>query len=309
MKKKGLPLKNVVLKPELVFRPSQILRRLRWKKDWSGKRGAATLPWGLSLEIDAAETIGMAISKLGVYDMMVPEAILRLCDPGETALDIGANIGMNTGPMALGVGSEGTVIAYEPHPGLANGLKETYASWKTDHGVANIELREQAVSDSAGTATLKVPRDFEHNIGIASLTDAHFDKGSEIENIEVPVISLDDVFPDTSDRIGVLKIDIEGHELAALKGAERLLSVGCIRDIIFEEHELLPTDVTGLLEGHGYTIFMLRKDTLGPRIIPTPCERPHTLPNYLATLEPERALARFKKRGFLSLKKHPSLSA
>jgi len=307
MKKNRLPLLNVLLKPEFVFRPAQLLRRLRWKRTWLGRRGTALLPWGLPLHIDASETIGMAISKIGVYDLIVPETMLRLCDPGETALDVGANIGMNTGALALAAGPSGKVIAFEPHPALLDGLRETVATWAGQFQVGNIELRAQAVSDASGTAILKVPRDFSNNIGTASLTDAHFDPGAEVEDIEVPVISLDEAFPNPDDTIGVMKIDIEGHELAAFRGAERLLSVGCIRDIIFEEHELLPTDVSRLLEDHGYTIFMLRKDTLGPHVIPTPCERPHTLPNYLATLEPERALERFKKRGFLALRKHPSL--
>ena len=228
----------------------------------------------------------MAISKLGVYDMMVAETILRLCGEGETALDIGANIGMNTGPMALGVGAGGKVIAYEPHPALASGLEKTYANWEALHSISNIELRQQAISDSSGTATLKVPRDFDHNIGIASLTDAHFENTQEIEDIDVPVISLDSAFSDTDDKIGVMKIDIEGHELAALKGAERLLSVGCIRDIIFEEHELLPTDVSSLLEGHGYKIYLLRKDTTRPQDHPHPLRsttHPAELPRHPRT--------------------------
>ncbi len=81
------------------------------------------------LEIDASETIGMAITKIGVYDAIVPEAILRLCDPGETALDIGANIGMNTGALALAAGPAGRVIAYEPHPKLHGGLQATIGRW------------------------------------------------------------------------------------------------------------------------------------------------------------------------------------
>ena len=304
MKKNRLPLKDRLLKPEFVFRPSQIVRRLNWNRKWRGRRGTIELPWGLPLEIDASETIGMAISKVGVYDLMVPEALLRLAGPGETVLDVGANIGMNTGALALAVAPGGRVIAYEPHPGLHAGLVATIATWQLEPA---IEVRAEAVSNTSGSATLKVPRDFDHNVGTASLTDAHFGEAAELEDFAVPAVALDDAFPDPDDKIGVLKIDIEGHELAAFRGAERLLSVGCIRDIIFEEHQVLPTDVSRLLEDHGYRIFMLRKDTLGPKIIPTPCERPHTLPNYLATLDPERALTKFKSRGFLSLKKHPSL--
>ena len=264
------------------------------------------LPWGLPLEIDASETIGMAITKIGVYDLIVPEAILRLCDPGETALDVGANIGMTTGAFALAVGNKGNVIAYEPHPGLHSGLEKTIATWESQHGVKNIELRAAAVSDSTGTAALKIPIDFENNTGTASLTDLHFDDATKIQTIDVPLITLDEAFPDPADKIGTLKIDIEGHEIAALQGADRLLSVGRIRDIIFEEHEPLPSEVSRFLEAHGYEIFLLRKDTLRPRLVPTPCKLPKALPNYLATLDPARARERFKKSGFLSLRKHPS---
>lgn len=298
--------KNAIFKPEFVFRPAQLVRRLTWKRQWRGRSGTVMLPWGLPVEIDASETIGMAITKIGVYDAIVPEAILRLCDPGETALDIGANIGMNTGALALAAGPSGRVIAYEPHPKLHGGLQATIGRWAESHRITNIELRPLAVSDAAGTAALKIPIDFGENSGTASLSESAFEPGSKVETIEVPVVTLDDQFPDAGDRIGVMKIDIEGHELAALRGAERLLSVGCVRDIIFEEHTPLPTPVSRLLEAHGYQIFLLRKDTLGPKLIPTPCERPEALPNYLATLDSDRAQQRFKKRGFLSLKRHAS---
>ena len=299
--------KTAILKPEFVFRPTQLLRRLTWKHRWLGRAGTVELPWGLPIEIDATETIGMAISKIGVYDLIVPEAILRLAGTGETALDVGANIGMNTSALALAVGPSGKVIAYEPHPTLSRGLQDTINTWREAHGIANIELRQLAVSDHAGTAALKIPIGFDQNVGSASLVEGAAEAGGKTETIEVPVVPLDDEFAEADDRIGVMKIDIEGHESAALRGAERLLSVGCIRDIIFEEHAPLPTAVSRLLEAHGYQVFLLRKDTLGPKLIPTPCELPEALPNYLATLDPERAQRCFKKRGFLALKRHSTL--
>ena len=301
--------KKALLKPEFVFRPAQLWRRLTWKRHWQDGRGQVTLPWGLVLEIDASETIGMAITKIGVYDLIVPEAILRLCDPGENALDVGANIGMNTGVLALAVGPAGKVTAYEPHPKLHDGLEETIANWRRKHGIGNIELRPQAVSDHAGTAALQIPTGFDQNLGSASLasTQTGVGEGTKTQPLEVPLVTLDEEFTSETDKIGVMKIDIEGHECAALRGAERLLSIGCIRDIIFEEHAPLPSEVSRLLEDHGYEIFLLRKDTLGPRLIPTPCELPEALPNYLATLDPERARTRFKSRGYRSLRTHPLL--
>jgi hypothetical protein len=44
--------------------------------------------------------------------------------------------------------------------------------------------------------------------------------------------------------LALLKLDVEGHELAVLEGASRLLGGGAIRDVMFEEEETLPTPVS-----------------------------------------------------------------
>jgi hypothetical protein len=51
--------------------------------------------------------------------------------------------------------------------------------------------------------------------------------------------------------VGVLNIDVEGHERAVLEGAERALAGRRIRDILFEDFDEPPTAVTQLLQGHG----------------------------------------------------------
>ncbi len=78
------------LLPEYLLRPTQILRRLAFRPHADA---VLTLPWNCTITASSAEDIGRAIATQGVYDLPVTEALLRLTDPGETALDIGANIG------------------------------------------------------------------------------------------------------------------------------------------------------------------------------------------------------------------------
>ena len=278
-------------KPELLFRPAQLIKRLLWHKRWRGKAGRVTLPWGLELDVDAGERIGESITKIGVYDLVVLEALMRLADSGETCLDIGANEGLMTGVLAKAIGKEGTVISFEPHPEIFAKLSAHVAAWT---GLGKIDCRQVALSSKTGTATLGMPAEFAGNRGTASLEET----GGE--GIEVKTVRLDDVLG-CDQKIGVLKIDVEGHELSVFQGAVKAIADGRIRDIIFEEHAAYPSDVSAYLEDAGYSIFLLHKGLFGPALHPanTP---PAILPNYLATLDVGRAMAKFKSYGYKALR-------
>src|SRR5262249_17416850 len=102
---------RAVQRPEYFFRPGQIWRRVR--RHAVLRRGEVRLAWGLPIRIDPSCLIGLDILNLGLYDRIVPEAICRLLDPGEWALDVGANIGQNASIMALVAGPRGHVVAFE----------------------------------------------------------------------------------------------------------------------------------------------------------------------------------------------------
>jgi hypothetical protein len=101
-------------RPEYFFRPVQIWRRLR--RNAILKRNRIQLPWGLPVEVDPVSYVGQDIRNLGVFECIVPEAIVRLLDRAETAIDIGANIGQNTSIMALAAGPAGLTVGFEPGP-------------------------------------------------------------------------------------------------------------------------------------------------------------------------------------------------
>ena len=95
------------------------------------------------------------------------------------------------------------------------------------------------------------------------------------------------------------KDERESCELFA--GARKTLQERRVRDIIFEEHLKLPSPASTVLTEAGYTLFTLEQAFWGQRLhsITERIDRPHWLPpNYLATLDPTRAQARFRPRGW-----------
>jgi hypothetical protein len=146
-------------------------------------------------------------------------------------------------------------------------------------------------------------------MGLASLADANGGSTAAGATVfEVQAHRLDEAFADS--RIGLLKVDVEGHEPAVLAGAEELLRAGAIRDVVFEDHHPYPDECTRMLEGAGYHLVALDNDLFGLRLL-EPRERvkfnPWPGPSYLATRDPERALSRLRPRGWQVPEIGPSL--
>lgn len=293
-----------LFKPEYWFRPSQVVRRLTRRGSRPANAEVVT-PWGLPMRVHPSEDMGMVIWHLGVIDLVVCETCWRLLDPGETAVDVGANIGQMTGLMARRIGASGEVWSFEPHPEVRSELEAHVDSWrKSGVAMATIQIHGVALSSSGGAAALFEPRTFGGNRGTASLETVSSESGGANDvggrSFTVLTQTFDKVFPPDR-RVGVLKIDVEGHEPQVFAGARKTLQEGRVRDIVFEEHLKLPSPASTLLTDAGYTLFTLEQAFWGPRLHPTSehIERPHWLPpNYLATLDPARARARFRARGW-----------
>jgi FkbM family methyltransferase len=289
-------------RPEYVYRPSQILRRLSFEfGSRAGRFEQVRLPWGLPLRVRTDDAVGSVIRRAGVYDLQVCELIGRLLDAGETAADVGANIGQMSSVMAIAVGPTGRVVSFEPHPVLFKEFEQNVASWQADRRVAPVRALNMALGDHAGTARLVVPEFFDANRGTCFIAaETNGQANGEPNGVDVAVEPLDAVLDDVP-QVGLMKIDVEGYERQVLSGAGQLLAGKRIRDILFEENVAPPTPVTELLKGSGYSLFQLGGRLRGPVL--TPIEQVHDQPvdappNYLATLDPARALDRIAKSGW-----------
>jgi FkbM family methyltransferase len=277
-------------KPEYFFHPSQALRRFR--RIWHSPQEVETtrLPWGTPVTVRIAENVGSDIFWYGVFDRIVPEAIWRLLDKGETGVDIGANIGQNSSVMALRSGLSGWVIAFEPHPVTFAELQQNVANW-ANLRMARIQLENVALGRENGEAQLVI-RGYLSGASLAA----------QGEGVKVPVRQLDDFLKGMP--VSVCKIDVEGHELAVLEGAAQALSRQAIRDVIFEDFNPMPSPVARLLQKNGFSVYQLTSGWLKPSLAPVREGINHPKDfsyNYLATLAPQRARDRFRAPGWRCL--------
>lgn len=131
--------------------------------------------------------------------------------PGMTVLDIGANIGIYTEFLAGTVGATGQVIAFEPE------LRNFERLGKATRALPQVRVVRAAVGRRNGTLTLYVADDL-------NVDHRTYDAGDTTRRpVDVPVVSLDDFLPADA-PVDAVKMDIQGAELDALKGARRLLS-------------------------------------------------------------------------------------
>lgn len=280
-----------VLNPAYLHRPSQVVRRVRCRHGEHSVR----LPWGLPITFSADELVGACIARRGVIELATTELIWRLVDPGDVAMDVGANFGYFASLMSA---RGARVVAFEPHPEVYAALERNARAWPAT------ETREQAVSDRAGVAILNEPEehhDLERfNQGLASLVPMPNATG-----IEVETVTLDDLI---SEPVGLLKVDVEGHEPAVLRGAHAALEAGLVRDVVFEDYDGEGSESKVLLRELGFSLFGIHEDRRGARLVDpgSPEAVPwREAPNFLATRDPVRALARVGP-GWLSLRGRPA---
>jgi FkbM family methyltransferase len=153
----------------------------------------------------------------------VPEArvIRALVKPGDHVLDIGANVGWYSKVLSGLVGSSGRVYSLEPVPSTFKLLR--YCVKKL--GLRNVETIECAMSDRTGLATMEVPvyRWGGDNFYEAEIVEDGGEQ-SQLRRFTVRVDTVDSLFHNVPAEITFIKVDVEGHEVAVLRGATRVLS-------------------------------------------------------------------------------------
>ncbi len=176
---------------------------------------------GVAWELDLREGIDLTIYALGAFEIPTLRVLESAVKAGSTVLDIGANIGAHTLHLARLVGEKGQVIAFEPTDyaiaKLRANLKAnpTLAPRVKVHQVFLVARPEQAL---VGSLASSWPVD--------GTTPDDAQMGSRAMAVSgARAVTLDSVMEAAGNpSIQLIKMDIDGHELEALQGAQSLLA-------------------------------------------------------------------------------------
>ena len=137
----------------------------------------------------------------------------QLLQPGDWAIDVGANVGQYTKRFSDLVGPQGRVLAFEPVPAtfaLLAANAERFA-----HG--NVSLFNAAVSDQLQVLGMAIPR---FPTGLQNYYEAHLTTDTDA-GVSVLTLSLDALA--IAQKVALIKIDAEGHEAHVLAGMWQLI--------------------------------------------------------------------------------------
>jgi FkbM family methyltransferase len=157
----------------------------------------------------------------GDYEIHVSRLIDSILRPGDGFLDIGANLGYFSLLAAKAVGGSGHVYAIEPNEHNVKLLE----AGKRANGFENITTMQVAASDRAETLFLHAT--------VGNGSTSALDTANPFSARTVPGLPIDDLLASRKTPVSLIKIDIEGYEFIALKGAARVLTEDD-PEIIFE---------------------------------------------------------------------------
>jgi FkbM family methyltransferase len=215
------------------------------------RRGA--LRW----KLDLREGVDFAIFLLGSFEPDMVRAYRRLVPPGATVIDIGANIGAHTLPLAQCVGPNGRVIAVEPTLYAFQRLTENLA---LNPGLGKNVTLLQVMLMSSKEAPLAEA--IEASWPLQATDAAHPEHlGVRKPTTGASVATLDEQVRRLGlERVDFLKLDVDGYEVEVLRGARDTLSR--FRPTIFFEHAPYvvaekgydPNEIAAILAAAGYGI-------------------------------------------------------
>ncbi len=148
-----------------------------------------------------------------VFEREVVEALAPSITPGSTVLDVGANLGQMSLLFSELAGPDGSVHAFEADDYIHWVLNKNIAA----NGRTTIKTYQAAVYDSCGSTVFYPEQDFQRFESYGSYgIDPKASSGREVTTLTID--SLDIKTP-----ISLIKVDIQGSDLFALRGARRTI--------------------------------------------------------------------------------------
>lgn len=235
--------------------------------DLGGGEKVARTSDGFDIHVLAGDLIGRHLLLSGRFDRSVVQVLLDRAREGDVLLDVGANIGYVTACFLTRT-PKSTAICIEPQPGIVDLLRANMAQFGS-----RAHINQVALSDRSGELRFHVdPK----NRGASPL--------SEEGEISVPAVKAGELLAEI-ERVDLIKIDVEGHELTVFSAMQEDLRRLRPRAILFEDQtgEAGPDGAIGsILSGLGYDILGLRKTLFRTQLSPVRSRADCRFNDYLA---------------------------
>lgn len=189
-----------------------------------GKPNVATFHrGGFEWELDLKQGIDFAIYLQGGFEPMTLREYARLVNVGDTVLDIGANIGAHTLPLAQLVGANGRVVAFEPTDYAFTKLRRNLAlNQRLQPRVIAVQALLVATAEQQKPISIPSSWSLEAPTAGESIHPIHKGTYNSLNNADT--IQLDEWVKEKElDRLDFIKIDVDGFEVDVLEGAMQTL--------------------------------------------------------------------------------------
>ena len=198
--------------------------------------------------------IGRSLELYGEFSEAEVLLFRAIVKPGQTVLDVGANIGVHTLPLARLAGPSGKVLAFEPQRTVFYMLCGNVAQNNLDH----VHCFHAAVGEAAGTISVpELDGAAEQNFGGLELPQGSAAPGTT----QVPLLPIDDL---RLTACHFMKIDVEGMERHVLRGARE--TIGRCRPLLYLEDDRADRSAAlrEMLASLGYVIYVHRPPLFNP---------------------------------------------
>jgi len=178
------------------------------------------------------------------YDKLTVRIMASVLGEHSNCVDMGAHKGSMLLHMAE-LAPKGTIYAFEPLPALAAQLRRRWGQ------SPNVHIFEIALSDEPGTRTFSHVTNSPGKSGFRRM--AHVSGTSKVVEITVKVDRLDDIVPEDL-KIDFIKVDVEGAQLEAFRGATRILTRD--RPFVVFEHGMMAEESYGTTSDMVYDLLV-----------------------------------------------------
>lgn len=234
---------------------------------------------GGKMLVDNVDVIGRVVATSGEWEPHVTAAFRARLRAGDVCLDVGAHIGYYTLLASRLVGTRGHVYAFEPSPGVYSALRANLAL----NDAANVTAHNVAAGEAEGTAVLReAPGGNSGNSSVSPcfLESPHAAPAEEYTGVEVQVRTVESLVPpDEVGRVRMIKVDVEGYEIEALRGLESILAAcGPVSLIVELSPEWSREDPAAFIENlcrrHGLAAYRLANEYTLDGFFPPRIEAP-----------------------------------